>query len=267
MNILDTIIAEKHIEVSEKKQLYPIRLLEKSLWFERSCLSLKDYIVKDDKPGIIAEFKRKSPSKGMINEYADIEKVSTGYIHAGASALSVLTDGKFFGGSSADLTNARKFNSCPILRKDFIVDEYQIVEARSIGADAILLIAAVLSAHQVKLLARSAKSLGMEVVLELHDESELGHFTADIDIAGINNRNLKDFSVDINHSIALAKLIPEGIVKISESGISSPETIVRLMDHGFNGFLIGEQFMRASKPEEACRDFISELGKLQKLKK
>ena len=193
MNILETIIAQKRIELEEKKQLYPTRLLEKSLFFENKCISLKEYILRDDKFGIIAEFKRMSPSKGMINEYADIEKVSIGYMQAGASALSVLTDEKFFGGSSKDLTTARKFNFCPILRKDFIIDEYQLIEAKSIGADAILLIADVLSAKEIETLSSLAKSLDLEVLLELHTDDEVNKMNHHIDLAGINNRNLKRF--------------------------------------------------------------------------
>ena len=259
MNILDKIVEEKHKEVKEKKELYPVKLLEKSLFFENKNISLKEYILRDDKFGIIAEFKRKSPSKGMINEYASVEKVSIGYMQAGASALSILTDEKFFGGSMADLTTARKFNFCPILRKDFIIDEYQIIEAKSIGADAILLIAAILKPEEVKLLAKFAKSLGLEILLELHDESELLHINQYIDLVGINNRNLKDFSVDINKSIQMAKSIPEDFIKIAESGISNIETLLEFKRNGFRGFLMGERFMSDALPEIACKNFISDL--------
>lgn len=262
MNILETIIATKKIEVREKKELYPVKLLEKSLFFENRCISLKEYILRDDKHGIIAEFKRRSPSKGMINEFADIEKVSIGYMQAGASALSILTDEKYFGGSSQDLTTARKFNFCPILRKDFIIDEYQLIEAKSIGADAILLIASVLPANEVAKLTRIAKSIGLEVFLELHHEKELDRINQDIDLVGINNRNLKDFSVDVNHSIKLAAHVPDSFVKIAESGISDAQTFTCLKKNGFNGFLIGEKFMQSSRPELACKDFISEIRKL-----
>jgi len=259
MNILDTIIAEKHKEVAEKKQLYPTQLLEKSIFFKNKCISLKEYVLRPDKYGIIAEFKHKSPSKGMINEYADIEKVSVGYMQAGASALSVLTDEKFFGGSSKDLTTARKFNFCPILRKDFIIDEYQIIEAKSIGADAILLIAAVLSTNEVLQLAKFAKSLGLEILLELHDENETDRINEFTELVGINNRNLKNFSVDINQSIKLAHSIPDHFVKIAESGISSVETLINLKNNGFHGFLMGEKFMASSRPGIACSNFIAEL--------
>lgn len=264
MNILDKIVEEKRKEVSARKELYPTALLEKSLFFENNTISMKEYILRDDKFGIIAEFKRKSPSKGMINEYADVEKVSIGYMQAGASGLSVLTDEKFFGGSSRDLTTARKFNFCPILRKDFIIDEYQITEAKSIGADVILLIAAILTPDEVEKLAKFAKSLKLEILLELHDEQEFQHINQHIDLVGINNRNLKDFSVDTNKSIEMAKKIPNDFVKVAESGISNIETILNFRANGFKGFLMGERFMQSSRPELACKNFITELK--QKLK-
>jgi indole-3-glycerol phosphate synthase len=202
-----------------------------------------------------------SPSKGMINEFADVEKVTIGYMQAGASALSILTDEKYFGGSSKDLITARKFNFCPILRKDFIIDEYQIIEAKSIGADAILLIASVLSIKDVLQLSDFAKSLGLEVLLELHDESELDRITQHIDLVGTNSRNLKDFSVDINQSIILAGKIPNSFVKVAESGIGDTNTMLYLKKNGFNGFLIGEKFMQSTRPELACRDFITDYKK------
>ncbi len=262
MSILNKIIEEKHREVSEKKQLYPSRLLEKSIFFGNKCISLKEYILRDDKFGIIAEFKRMSPSKGIINEYADIENVTIGYMQAGASALSVLTDEKFFGGSSKDLSTARKFNFCPILRKDFIIDEYQLIEAKSIGADAILLIAKVLSAKEVQFLSKAAKALGLEILLEIHDESEMDRINQHIDLVGINNRNLNDFTVDINQSIRLANSIPKNFIKVAESGISEVETLIHLKNNGFNAFLIGERFMKSPQPEQACKEFISKLRKM-----
>jgi indole-3-glycerol phosphate synthase len=262
MSILNKIIEEKHREVSEKKQLYPSRLLEKSIFFGNKCISLKEYILKDDRFGIIAEFKRMSPSKGIINEYADIEKVTIGYMQAGASALSVLTDEKFFGGSSKDLSTARKFNFCPILRKDFIIDEYQLIEAKSIGADAILLIAKVLSAKEVQFLSKAAKALGLEILLEIHDESEMDRINQHIDLVGINNRNLNDFTVDINQSIRLANSIPKNFIKVAESGISEVEALIHLKNNGFNAFLIGERFMKSPQPEQACKEFISKLRKM-----
>ncbi len=264
MNILEEIVAHKHKEVAERKSLYPIKLLEKSIFFESQPVSLKKYLLRPDKVGIIAEIKRKSPSKGMINAYVSIERTSVGYMQAGASALSVLTDTNFFGGKNEDLTVARKFNFCPILRKDFIIDEYQIVEAKSIGADAILLIAAVLSPHQIQSLAAFAHTLGLEVLLEVHDKEELNRsINAAIDAVGVNNRNLKDFTVDINLSKELAPAIPDEFIKVSESGISQAETILDLGNYGYKGFLIGETFMKNSRPEKACAALIDKLWSLK----
>jgi indole-3-glycerol phosphate synthase len=173
MSILTDIIAHKKKEVEERKSLYPVKLLEKSVFFQSPGVSLKKYLLRTDKTGIIAEIKRKSPSKGMINKYISVERTSIGYMQAGASALSILTDTEFFGGKNEDLITARKFNYCPILRKDFMVDEYQIVESKSIGADVILLLANVLDPVRVNELACLAKSLGMEVLLEVREAGEL----------------------------------------------------------------------------------------------
>ena len=192
MNILEKIIVDKYKEVAERKSLVPVKLLEKSTFFEGKVVSMKKYVTHPEKSGIISEFKRKSPSKGMINGAASVETVSIGYMQAGASALSILTDKDYFGGSNEDLKIARKFNFCPILRKDFVVDEYQIIEAKSIGADCILLIAAALEPEKLKSLAYFAKSLGLEVLLEVHDGDELAQSINDgVDLIGVNNRNLK----------------------------------------------------------------------------
>lgn len=264
MNILDQIIEHKLKAVSDRKSLYPVRLLEQSIFFSSPTVSLKKYVNREDKSGVIAEFKRKSPSKGMINQYAPIERTTIGYMQAGASALSVLTDQKFFGGSNEDLSLVRKYNFCPILRKDFTIDEYQIVEAKSIGADAILLIAAVLDPIQSKALAAFAHSFGLEVLLEVHEENELlQNLNVGADLIGVNNRNLKTFEVSTDVSKKLAPLIPDHIVRVSESGISSPETIVELKRFGYKGFLIGENFMKHSRPEVAAREFIGNLRKLE----
>ncbi len=263
MDILEKILAQKHKEVSERKSLYPIKLLERSTFFESPTVSFKKYLLREDKLGIIAEFKRKSPSKGMINKYADVERTSIGYMQAGASALSVLTDSEFFGGKNEDLTTARKFNYCPILRKDFIIDEYQIVEAKSIGADVVLLLANVLSVSQIKQFAQFAKSLGLEVLLEIRDKEELQSVNEFVDAVGVNNRNLKDFSVNTSQSFDLANLIPSEFVKVSESGIDSVKTIIDLKDAGFRGFLMGEAFMKNSRPEIACANFIKEVNTLR----
>jgi indole-3-glycerol phosphate synthase len=260
MNILDQIIEHKVKEVEERKSLYPTKLLEQSIYFATQPLSLRKYIQRKDKTGIIAEFKRKSPSKGMINAYASVERTSIGYMQAGASALSILTDKQFFGGSSDDLTVARKFNYCPILRKDFTIDEYQIVEAKSIGADAILLIAAVMDTKRIKELVAFAHSFGMEVLLEVHDELELkSNIESGADLMGVNNRNLKTFEVSIEISKQLASLIPDSVIKVSESGISSPHTIKELRGFGYEGFLMGETFMKHGRPETEAKKFIDEL--------
>lgn len=267
MTILEKIVAHKEKEVAERKSLFPTKLLEQTIFFDAPPVSMKTYLTRPDKSGIIAEFKRRSPSKGDINPYAKVEQVTIGYMQAGASGLSVLTDTHFFGGKSEDLIEARKFNFCPILRKDFIIDEYQIVEARSIGADVILLIAECLDAEQVKRLAAFAKTLGLEVLMEVHSADQLAKLTPDIDIVGVNNRNLKDFTVSIDTSIQLFDAIPNEFVKISESGISDPNTIVKLKKVGFQGFLIGEHFMKTSDPAKACSDFVRRVKYIDELLK
>ncbi len=260
MNILEEIIAFKRVEVKQRKELYPIKLLEKSIHFEAPVVSLKKYLLRKDKYGIIAEIKRRSPSKGVINPHVSIERTSIGYMQAGASALSVLTDEKYFGGSREDLKQARKYNFCPILRKDFIVDEYQLIEAKSIGADAILLIAAALDPVQVGQLAEKAHELDLEVLMEVHNEEELLNNIHDsVDIIGVNNRDLKTFTTDLETSVLLSDKIPDEYVKISESGIHDPKDIIYLKKAGFQGFLMGEHFMTQSRPEKACAEFISKL--------
>ncbi|RMG85968.1 MAG: indole-3-glycerol phosphate synthase TrpC [Bacteroidetes bacterium] len=263
MNILEKIIRHKRAEVLENKALYPVRLLEQSIYFETPVVSLRKYLLRPDKSGIIAEFKRHSPSKGDINLHAEVEKTSIGYMQAGASALSVLTDNTFFKGKNEDLTEARNFNFCPILRKDFVIDEYQIVEAKSIGADAVLLIAECLEKAELARLARFARSLGLEVLMEIHSVGQLAKLTPDVTVVGVNNRNLEDFSVSIQTSLELADAIPPDFVKISESGLHAPEDVVRLREAGFQGFLIGEMFMKSADPGRACRAFIRSIAELE----
>lgn len=263
MNILDEIIAHKKEEVAQRKELYPVKLLEKSTFYEGKPVSMKKYVCREDKSGIIAEYKRKSPSKGVINAVAKVEKTSIGYMQAGASGLSVLTDSKYFGGKSEDLTTARTFNFCPILRKDFVIDEYQIVEAKSIGADVILLIAACLSPEEVKSLGAFAHGLDMEVLLEVHNKEELERsINEHVDLLGVNNRNLQTFETSIDVSKELAPHIPDEFVKVSESGISDPAKVLELKSYGYQGFLIGEYFMAQGTPEKACRDFVQQIEKL-----
>lgn len=263
MNILEKIVAHKRREVANRKELYPIALLERSLFFNSPTVSLKQYLLRPDKQGLIAEFKRRSPSKGDINRFARVRDVSLGYMQAGASALSVLTDNEFFGGKSEDLSEARKFNYCPILRKDFVVDEYQLIEARSIGADAILLIAEVLTKQEVKALADFAVGLGLEVLMEVHSEAQLEKVCDSVTAVGVNNRNLETFTVDLDTSRKLAEKIPSGKVKVSESGIRSAADAADLRKYGYRGFLIGEQFMKTSDPKAACSKFLKELKELE----
>lgn len=261
MNTLDKIIARKKEEVEFRKLNIASKELEKSVFFGMENISLVKHLLDPEKSGIIAEFKKKSPSKGIINDNVTVDQVVTGYQKAGASAVSVLTDIDFFGGSDADLIQARSVLDIPILRKDFIIDEYQIIEARSMGANIILLIAAALPVERVRQLSSFTKSLGMEVLLEVHNQEELQENLFDtIDVIGVNNRNLKDFSVDIETSIKLAELIPDKYLKISESGISNVDSIITLKDHGFNGFLIGENFMKTSDPGLSMEKFVSEIN-------
>lgn len=261
MNILEAIIESKRIEVEQRKIETPVEVLLQSELYSIPRLSLKQFLLDDSKTGIIAEFKRRSPSKGSINEDADVVEVTTSYANNGASCLSVLTDELFFGGSTEDLIKAR-VNKIPILRKDFIIDEYQITEAKAMGADVILLIAACLTSSEVKRLAVYAKSLGLEVLLELHGEEELEHICDETEIVGINNRNLKTFEVDIEQSLRMAKLIPLNKIKVAESGISNVETILLFKQNGFRGFLIGENFMKEENPGEAFKKFINQLKKV-----
>lgn len=262
MNILDKIIDYKRKEVYDRKELYPTKLLEQSIFFESQPVSLRKYIRRKDKSGIIAEIKRKSPSKGVINAHVSVERTSIGYMQAGASALSVLTDGNFFGGSNQDLTTARKFNFCPILRKDFTIDTYQILEAKSIGADAILLIAAALKPEELRSYSDFAHSLGLEVLLEVHNQAELSaSVDAGADLIGVNNRDLKTFELSVEVSKRLADQIPSSVVKVSESGIESVQTILELKEYGYEGFLMGQNFMQHSRPEVACKKFIDMLNK------
>ena len=258
MNILETIIEQKKIEVAERKQQTPVAVLEQMEWFSKTPFSLRKFLLDEDKTGIIAEFKRKSPSRGWINANADPGVVTAAYAQHGASGLSVLTDEKFFGGSLDDLKKAR-LNSIPILRKDFIIDTYQIVEAKAVGADVILLIAANLTPALVKTLAATAKNLGLEVLLEIHDKEELEHICDEVDIVGVNNRNLKTFEVGIETSVYLSGLIPDDKVKISESGISDVGIIKELKKHDYKGFLIGENFMKAPDPAIAFAAFVEQI--------
>lgn len=258
MNILDKIIAEKKVEVAQRKKEKSIADLQQSSLFKKETLSLKQFLLNESKTGIIAEFKRRSPSKGIINNKVSVSDVTQAYAANGASGISVLTDELFFGGTLDDLS-AATINKVPLLRKDFMIDAYQVYEAKSYGADVILLIAACLQPAEVKALAKAAKDLGLEVLLELHDASELNHICDDIDMVGINNRNLKDFTVDLEHSVRLAEKIDERFIKVAESGISDVKNIHYLKQYGFKGFLIGENFMKEENPGAAFKNFVGQL--------
>lgn len=258
MNILDKIIAHKKEEVEVRKLLLTEAELKDTLYFNRPCFSLKQHLLAENATGIIAEFKRKSPSKGFIKQGADAASVTQAYTQHGASGLSVLTDHEFFGGNNEDLIAAR-VNNIPILRKDFVIDPYQLLEAKAIGADVVLLIAACLTTGEVKELAAYAKELGLEVLLELHEDNELSHICNEVDMVGINNRNLKTFKVDIQRSIVLSKLIPEDKIKIAESGISDAATVKLFREEGYKGFLIGENFMKETDPGKAFQYFVQSL--------
>ncbi len=259
MTILDTIIAYKKREVTLKKSIVSVSQLENSDLFNLKTNSLRKSIL-NSPFGIIAEHKRRSPSKATINNNFSVEEVAKGYENAGASGISVLTDSTFFGGSLDDLLFARASVQTPLLRKEFIIDEYQLLEAKSFGADAILLIAAVLTKEQIKHLSAFAHSLALEVILEVHNVEELEKsIMPSLDIIGINNRNLKTFEVNLQNSIDVISHIPDDFTKISESGIRKSGDILLLKSHGFNGFLIGENFMKTDNPGGSLEQFIASI--------
>lgn len=259
MNILDQIIARKKEEISLSKSQVSLKDLKNSAFFERKTFSLKDTLVQ--KSGIIAEFKRKSPSKGIINNQSDVLEVAKTYEKCGASGISILTDSDFFGGNFDDILKIRNEIQRPILRKDFMIDEYQFYEAKSIGADVVLLIAACLSPVQVQEFTELSHELGLEVLLEIHTEEELKCFNKNIDLVGINNRNLQDFKVDLQHSVDLKNLLPAGTLSIAESGIYSVQDYQFLKSKGFDGFLMGEYFMKNENPGQKFEEFISHLAR------
>ncbi len=265
-NILSEIISHKRAEIKMRKKMLSLARLKEKAQHAHTHSSLVDALSDSNASGIIAEYKLRSPSEGVINLNADVTSVTRGYLIAGASALSVLTDNRFFGGSFENFNLAREENICPIIQKDFIINEYQVYESRSLGADAILLIASALKVNQVCELASLAKSLGMETILEVHTIDELEYLCSDISIVGINNRNLKTFTVNLMNSVEIADRVPEGYMKIAESGIEKPEDVIMLRRAGFNGFLIGSHFMKTSDPAKACKDFIQQLSILKPVK-
>ncbi|TDX86477.1 indole-3-glycerol phosphate synthase TrpC [Epilithonimonas xixisoli] len=255
MNILDKIIERKKQEIADSKSKISVEKLKDSEFFSRKIFSLKENL--KTKSGIIAEFKRKSPSKGIINDKVSPLEVVSQYEKFGASAVSILTDLEFFGGNFEDILSVRNHINIPILRKDFMIDEYQFYEAKSIGADIILLIASCLSPTQVSEFTELAHSLNLEVLLEIHSDEELKHINKNVDFVGINNRNLKDFKVDLQHSVNLKNQLPQDILSVAESGIYNEEDFKFLKEKGFDGFLMGEYFMKNENPGEKFEEFIS----------
>ena len=257
--ILDNIITDKRTEVALKKSIIPVSQLERSVLFDCETSSLTTALRNSD-TGIIAEFKRRSPSKSVINQKASVNEVAKGYESAGVCGMSVLTDGKYFGGSLDDVLLARASASLPILRKEFIIDEYQIIEAKAFGADVILLIAAVLTRDEIKAFSELAKSLELNVLLEVHNLEELQKsIMPSLDMLGVNNRNLKTFEVSLETSKELSSHIPDDFIKVSESGISTVEAIKELQPYGYQGFLIGENFMKTENPGKSAFEFIEKL--------
>lgn len=261
MNILEKIIQRKRIEVDDAKERVSVAELESMPLFSRTSYRLADFVFDPNRNGIISEFKRASPSKGVINDHSNIVDVVTAYAANGVSAISVLTDGDFFGGSLQDLLIARQNVNIPLLRKEFIIDEFQIIEAKAYGADIVLLIAACLTPKEIIQLSTIAKTLDLNVLLEVHNEKELSDNLIDtVDAIGVNNRNLNDFTVSVDHSLNLVNQIPDQYIKISESGISEVNTIKELKTAGFNAFLIGENFMKSKDPQLAIADFTKRLS-------
>ena len=259
MKILNKIVKDKKIEINKLLSNSSISKLENSHLFSRKCISLKESI-KNNNSGIICEFKRRSPSNQNINYISSLSDVVSGYEEAGAAGLSILTNKKYFDGDTQDIIDIRDISNLPILRKEFIISEYQVIEAKSIGSDAILLIASILSEEEIIGYSSLAKSIGLEVLLEIHSEDELYKISGDdIDIVGVNNRNLDTLEIDLNNSIELYGKIPSKFVKISESGISEVESILKLKEVGYNGFLIGEKFMKTRNPMESAHDFIKKI--------
>ncbi len=259
MNILDKIIAHKRKEVEIAKVNFPVSSFTQADFYERSPFSLSQKLKSSDGINIIAEYKRASPSKGLINvSDSSPSEVARAYELYGASAISTLTDSYFFKAQSDDFTEVRKEASIPILRKEFIIDDYQLHEAKAMGADVILLIGAVLEKLESEHLTNMAHNLGIEVLYEIHGEEDIDKMPEKVDIVGINNRDLKTFTVDYQHSIDMLQKLPSEYPKISESGISNTDTIIELHKAGFDGFLIGEAFMKEENPGKAFHNFITD---------
>jgi indole-3-glycerol phosphate synthase len=258
MNILEKITAIKRKEVQSRKWTNPVNELERSAFFKRQMPSLYEALAKPE-PSVIGEFKRKSPSSGDINPGASIREVALGYQDAGIAAMSVLTDEEFFGGKNSDLQDVAGILKIPVLRKDFIVDKYQVVEAKSIGSSAILLIASILSKKEVDMLSGIASDLGMDILFEIHDPIDHEKMSQNIKIVGVNNRNLKTFEVSLDNSNDLFQYLPHDCLKVAESGFKTYEDVQRLFYTGYDAFLIGESFMKSEEPGKSAALFINNL--------
>jgi indole-3-glycerol phosphate synthase len=259
MTILDKIAAVKREEVKKRKFANPVNILERSAFFNQTMPSFYEALAKHA-PSVIGEFKRKSPSRGIINQNADIHDVALGYQNAGIAAMSVLTDEEFFGGNNSDLQEVAGFLKIPLLRKDFIVDEYQVIEAKALGAAAILLIASILTKEEVDSFSGKALAFGMDILFEIHDRSDLDKISSNIKIIGVNNRNLKTFAVSMNNSEELLEHLPENCLKVAESGFHTAEDVASLFKMGYDAFLIGENFMKSEDPGKSAADFIVNLN-------
>ena len=260
-DILQEIVAHKRVEVEEAKRRVAPSVLYRQVeeMLPASMPSMKEAL-RQSPTGIIAEFKRKSPSKGWIKEEGRADVIPFSYQQQGAAALSILTDEQYFGGCDDFIRTARRSGvTIPVLYKNFVVDEYQLFQARLCGASAVLLIAADLSLKECTTLLRTAHELGMEVLLEMHAESELDYAALGPDMCGINNRNLGSFVTEVENSFRLADRLPKDAVKVSESGISHPATVKALREVGFRGFLMGEHFMKTADPGKALENFINQL--------
>ncbi len=261
MNILENITSYKRLEVKNRKVSNPVSILEKSAFFRRKAPSFFQALAKP-LPSLIGEFKRRSPSKGLINSSADIRQVAEGYQEAGIAAMSVLTDEKYFGGINGDLQDVAGSLNIPLLRKDFIVDEYQVVEAKSIGAAAILLIAAILTKKEARIFSGLAYDLGLDVLFEIHNRKDLDKLNQNIRIIGVNNRNLKTFKTSLDNSAGLFQYLPQDCLKVAESGFHTTGEVKHLFSTGYDAFLIGEYFMRSDNPGLAASEFIKELNSI-----
>lgn len=256
MSILQQIVTQKRLEIEAAQKVRSIEALQDMPLFYRPTISISQRIKEEGSSGVIAEFKRHSPSKKWINQTVDPVEVVTAYQNAGVAASSVLTDEQFFKGSLEDLVRVRAAVDIPLLRKDFMIDPYQMYEAKAYGADVVLLIASILTPCEASSLTDVAHQLGLEVLLELHGESELGHVNSEVELVGINNRNLNTFEVDVEQSARMAQKLDPKIIKVAESGISSPDMVKYFRSVGFEAFLIGENFMKTADPGQACKDFV-----------